>query len=362
MLRGETPRTNWYGRQIRGGGAQLAGGWRATLCQLRGDWAFYTEVFGFPQWNAAERMCWLCRASSTIRPLAWTRMGPDAGWRETRWTHESYIEFLRAASLAIPVLLTSVVGSRLECVMVDVLHTVDQGVASHIIANIFWLLAVLRGVFGGRAQEERIANLFAHMKSWYKGWKPSSRLQGKLSVERVRTQGGWPKLKAKAAATRHLAEYALLLMQEFGTPEDRPVLAMSQLLCRFYQILSDESMFLGHDARRELPTVGRRLAMLYASVAEKAARDGIKMWKMHPKLHIFLHLCEWQGVEVGNPRFFWTYADEDLVGLLVEVAQSCHPHNTGGKCPLQVVASLLRLSRGGRARVRSGAPRAIDCQ
>ena len=43
-----------------------------------------------------------------------------------------------------------------------------------------------------------------------------------------------------------------------------------------------------------------------------------------PKLHIFVHLCEWQAGEFGNPRSYWTYADEDLVGLLVECAQSCH--------------------------------------
>jgi hypothetical protein len=26
----------------------------------------------------------------------------------------------------------------------------------------------------------------------------------------------------------------------------------------------------------------------------------------------------------GNPRYFWTYPDEDLVGLSIEVAKSCH--------------------------------------
>ena len=51
----------------------------------------------------------------------------------------------------------------------------------------------------------------------------------------------------------------------------------------------------------------------------------VKLWKMNPKLHLFDHLCCWQAVEVGNPRFYWTYSDEDLVGLLIEVAESCHP-------------------------------------
>ena len=28
---------------------------------------------------------------------------------------------------------------------------------------------------------------------------------------------------------------------------------------------------------------------------------------------------------MGNPRCYWTYADEDMVGHMIEVAQSCHP-------------------------------------
>ena len=38
---------------------------------------------------------------------------------------------------------------------------------------------------------------------------------------------------------------------------------------------------------------------------------------------MWLHLCEIQA-GMYNPRFFLTYADEDLVGQMLEVAQTCH--------------------------------------
>ena len=132
----------------------------------------------------------MCRASSTNAELAWTMFSANAKWRETRWSHESYLNFLRAAGLAIPALLIVAVGFRLECIMVDVLHTVDQGVASHLIANVFWHFAVRRKVFGDGTQEAVIRKLFAHMQAWYQATKPSSKLKGSLSVERVRTKGG----------------------------------------------------------------------------------------------------------------------------------------------------------------------------
>ena len=76
--------------------------------------------------------------------------------------------------------------------------------------------------------------------------------------------------------------------------------------------------------KAQIAQVGQRLAIIYSTLAQQALAAGQKMWKLMPKLHIFVHLCEWQAGEFGNPRSYWTYADEDLVGLLVECAQSCH--------------------------------------
>ena len=87
--------------------------------------------------------------------------------------------------------------------MIDVLHTVDQGVASHVIGNVFWVM-ITRHVWGHTTQEESTAALYQEMQAWYSRTREKSRVQGKLTIERVRTSGGWPKLKAKAAATRHL--------------------------------------------------------------------------------------------------------------------------------------------------------------
>ena len=211
--------------------------------------------------------------------------------------------------------------------MVDVLHTVDQGVASHVVANAMWAFAVVRKVFGGGTQKDQIANLYAHLNKWYSSVKETTKVQGKLTVERLRTQGQWPKLKAKAAATRHLASYALHLCQEFGgaSEEDREMRAVYTLLVRFYNISSSESQFLGDSAKAELPKLGARLVGIYTSLAARAKTNKVRMWKLQPKLHLFQHLCEWQCLTHGNPRYYWTYADEDLAGKMSEVAESCHP-------------------------------------
>ena len=326
LLAGKTPVKDHDGYNTIGGGEVLAHGLRGVLCQIRGDWQFYQEVFKFPAWNGALEMCWLCRASSTIPGLAFIDFGNTAGWRATPWSHEAYMEKKRGEGF-VPVLLASVLGLRLECVMIDILHTVDLGIGAHIIGNILFIFAVVRGVFGGRTMKEKVAMLNARLKLWYSENKVTSRLRGDLTLDKLRTKKSWPKLKGKAAPARHCARFALSIVLAHMTTsdEDQRIAAVIQLLVRFYDLVMGESMFMRDHVIEEIKTLGARLAMLYSSLAKKAFEDNRKLWKVTPKLHLFVHLCEWQAVEFGNPRYYWTYPDEDLVGLLIDIAQSCHP-------------------------------------
>ena len=87
--------------------------------------------------------------------------------------------------------LCSVIGLRLKCNVIDVLHTVDQGVASHDIANNMWVL-VKRKAWGALKDEDTSARLlcFTDMHNYYRDARETHRVQGELNVERVRTSGG----------------------------------------------------------------------------------------------------------------------------------------------------------------------------
>ena len=264
--------------------------------------------------------------------LPWSDFSWDAGWRATRWTHEAYIAFLLATGLAIPPLLQYAIGFRLECVLVDAMHAVDLGICASIIGNVLWILAVRRRVFGGGTMAQAVELLRNDLTAWYKEVQENSRLKGKLSVARLRGPDGYPKLKAKAAATRHMLPYAINLLQRFAvtdaesddkTHDDRATLVLAYLQ-RFYDILYEQGQLMTQDAKTEIAELGRRLAIIYVALARDSLGAGIRLWKITPKLHVFVHLCEWQSFL--NPRSFWCYADEDLVGSMVEVAESVHPN------------------------------------
>ena len=206
--------------------------------------------------------------------------------------------------------------------MVDVLHTCDQGITSHIIGNIF-ADCIIRDVFGGGSRDRNAALLHSRVDAWSKEVKVDSRVQGAITWERIRTTNGFPKFKAKAAATRHLMPFALRLAQEFC---EKRVVALAQLMVEFYQILErDDPLILSELSIRRLPTIGRQVCAIYGHLSREHYEQQQRAYKLVPKFHLFLHLCEWQIPETKlNPRSYWTYADEDVVGQLVEVAEHCH--------------------------------------
>jgi hypothetical protein len=155
-LTGKSPERDWKNNKMQGGGVPLRDDIRFACCQCRGDWEFFSHVFHLPRWNEATQMCPFCRASSKIRHLAFTNTRPDAPWRRTIWSHATRMEYLRNAGLILPVLFVAMIGFTLECLHIDVLHTVDQGFSTHLVGNVFWHVGVVLSAFGGSTQKEKL--------------------------------------------------------------------------------------------------------------------------------------------------------------------------------------------------------------
>ena len=162
-------------------------------------------------------------------------------------------------------------------VTIVVLHCIDQGMASHIVANCFvecmepW----------GRNQEDRTTELERRIAVFYKENKQAAKIQGKLTFERLKTSNDWPKLKAKAAATRHLATLALELAVEAAAAlhADAPApvklharrrRAVCQLLVRFYTLLYTQGRYFTTAAKKEIGDLGNKLVKIYTQLALEA--------------------------------------------------------------------------------------------
>ena len=106
-----------------------------------------------------------------------------------------------------------------------------------------------------------------------------------MTIERIRANGGWPKLRAKGNATRHTAKFALHVATLFL---DKRRQLICQMMLRFYDLLDEEGHFLSDSAKLELPILGRRLCGLYNVLACEAVLAMEKRWKSSPKMHVLL--------------------------------------------------------------------------
>jgi hypothetical protein len=260
--------------------------------------------------------------------FVWTDCSDASPWRTTIRSHESWLAEMSAAGKQVANLF-KISGLRLEGVMIDTLHAIDQGIAVHAIANIFVEVMALNP--WGSNKKANVAGLERDMKLWYKTANKkakSSKLQGSLTFERIKTAGDWPKLKAKAAATRHLARYAACLAARYdtGTTHDRRRRAVADLLVAFYDIVEDDPDILSQAAFDSLKVIGKSLLECYLALSSEALALKQRAWKCVPKFHIFIHLCEIQ-CHFRNPRCFWVYADEDLQRHIGEIATSCAVSN-----------------------------------
>ncbi len=281
-------------------------GYKAFLCQVRGDWAFFRGTFDFPACNKKDGCCWLCRAT----PETLRETGLNATWRSARLTHEMLLARL-AEQGRQPSPLFHLPGVTNQTFKPDWLHTLDLGVGSDGVANIFW---VLLPKLGAGSRKGNVQALWARLQAWY-GSNPVDTRYRQLTPTMIKQPNKPPSMAGKAAMLRGVVPFAAQLCEELLDPSDLmedTVLAFARELHALYRGIA------GDFDPAVMATASRRLATLYVALDETTPPP---LWRVKPKLHLMQELCEHIAPVDGNPRSYWTYTDESFGGLMAEVAR-----------------------------------------
>ncbi len=125
-----------------------------------------------------------------------------------------------------------------------------------------------------------------------------------------------PRLKAKAAESRHLFPLMKELLFQygylFGVRSAYLIRAVDGLL-DFYAVCLREPRVMSADG----------LKQLRASISKCCNEWKRYKGKLVFKFHMFYHIGE-RAETMGNPRAYWTYADEELNRQMGAVAQMLH--------------------------------------
>ena len=243
-----------------------------------------------------------------------------------------------------PVFDSPLVGLIVWLVMIDVLHTLDLGICQHIGGSIFYLLAFDADLPGNLT--DRLNSLWLHCCKAYDalGTPAGERLShpqffGIWDKSKSYLPTKYPVLHSKGAVGRHAMAMLKLVLRRLG-PRTEPFehsRALLEGLCKFYDVIMTADMWLtpgeARDASEGLLEAGVHHQAL-CHLHETAGRQLFYMTeKAHYAQHIGLDLLE-SGF---NPRFGWTYGDEDFMGRIAQVAKPC----LRGRGPLRVGAALF---------------------
>ena len=154
----------------------------AALLQVRGDWSWLKQLFGFPSW-ASKQICWRCHAGTEDHP--WWHFGKTATWRNHRCSSAEFFQRQRQQGID-PSPLFGLPGFLLIMVCIDVLHALDLGVTQDLLGNVFWeSLDCLWGDL--RNKDLRFIELKKSIKEYYKTFKPPTQIDS-ITQEMVKRE------------------------------------------------------------------------------------------------------------------------------------------------------------------------------
>jgi hypothetical protein len=298
-------------------------GFQAFLHQCRGDWEFYKRVFNVPSWSSAEHICWLCGA----RRYNYKDFSATAPWRINRHLEAArYLDRLRSEGTT-PCVLFSLPLFGPHRILVDWLHTADLGCAADAVGNVWY--ACLQWL--GANRTEQVAALWTRLQAFYEANEVGPQLDS-LTLLLIKQRGQPPKLRTKAARVRAAVPFTAALAAEFADRSETmaTIAHLAGHLARVYECLDAAVWPAAEEA-----TAARRFALLYATLEQQAVDP---LWRIKPKLHLFVELIEYVAPLEGNPRTYWTYRDEDYGGQLAKLAA----RRGGRRNPSRVAQNVLQ--------------------
>ena len=152
----------------------------------------------------------------------------------------------------------------------------------------------------------------------------------KLTLEMIvkKKKNAKPKLKTKGAEMRNLVPIISQLAEEFhghmDTVKSKAILDLFSRLMDFYMISSMYDDFSPELMEKSIT----EFCLIYRALAY--APDN-KAWYLKPKLHMFQELAM-EAFDAGNPTNYWTYKDEDFMGIISKMSTS----RGGGRNPATI--------------------------
>lgn len=176
---------------------------KGGVLKKKGDWAWLQQIFGITGWqeNGPEsRVCFACKATGG-GILSYTNALSCAAWRQTMVKDTDFLLSMFTTG-AYKSALWGLPGFGLSSIQLDLMHIGDLGIVQQLLGSIIYELFKR---CGGLVTKPRIG--LSQLTNVFKIASNALRIEipiAKITIGMIKAQGKDPRLKAKAAETRHM--------------------------------------------------------------------------------------------------------------------------------------------------------------
>ena len=96
---------------------------------------------------------------------------------------------------------------------------------------------------------------------------------------------------------------------------------------RVLRLLQGAGMFLQEQEQLEKEVLGELFIKTYVKLAGDALRNGDRLFRVRPKLHMMHHLVIQRRSSMPNPAHWSTWVDEDMIKKIMRIKKGTHKRN-----------------------------------
>jgi len=321
-------------------GQKIANGLFAVVWTIKGDLEWIANGLRLEHTSGVFPCSWCqataCRDATDRRAYTlgltaapWYDYSDTAVWRTLTWT--SILAWQTAhGGLDAMHPLFSLPGVSIFNLLADALHVIDLGFTHHVLGNVFFHICHYTGHRFGPAPGTRVHRLFERIVIQYRNRNTPSRLNNLtlgMFSDLTSVFASHPVLssRVKGAEARHLVLPIQDIWEDWHDPDSSfevHMLRLLRALASMNACLECQTYRLPRRVAAQFRESCSSALQHYNVLSSRASEFGRGMsWHQVPKFHVMEHIAVQASFQ--NPRWSWTYVDEDFMGILKDIVESC---------------------------------------
>ncbi|CAK9070988.1 unnamed protein product [Durusdinium trenchii] len=150
--------------------------------------------------------------------------------------------------------------------------------------------------------------------------------------------------RKKSACRPWTSKLAFDMSKEFEDIDLKILHFTANKINRFFRLLHDCGFWLSEGERAEVTLCGELFLEGFCTLAARAAKEKLLLFKLRPKLHMFAELIlQLKRGDREAPNILTTscWQDEDFIGVVSQTSRTVHRAATGLSCSLRTLQKCL---------------------